>query len=39
VTVYCFWREARGEVGEIEKVLGHRMNEGRSVTAFVVAFP
>ena len=31
--------EARGEVGEIQRVLGHQMDGGRSVTAFVVAFP
>lgn len=31
--------EARTAVGEIEKVLGHQMDEGRSVTGFVVAFP
>ena len=30
--------EARSEVGEIEKVLGHQMDGGRSVTGFVVAF-
>lgn len=31
--------EARSEVGEIEKVLGHQTDGGRSVTGFVVAFP
>lgn len=31
--------EALSEVGEIEKVLGHQVDEGRSVTGFVVAFP
>lgn len=31
--------EARTEVGEIEKVLGHQVDEGHSVTGFVVAFP
>ncbi len=31
--------EARSEVGEIEKILGHQSDGGRSVTGFVVAFP
>lgn len=31
--------EARSEVGEIEKVLGHQQDGKRSVTGFVVAFP
>jgi hypothetical protein len=31
--------EARSEVGEIEKVLGHQLEGTRSVTGFVVAFP
>ncbi len=31
--------EARSEAGEIEKVLGHQMDGGRSVTGFVVEFP
>lgn len=31
--------EARAAVGEIESVLGHQADGGRSVSAFVVAFP
>lgn len=31
--------EARSEAGEIEKVLGHQVDGGRTVTGFVVAFP
>jgi hypothetical protein len=31
--------EARTAVGGIDKVLGHQVDDGRSVTGFVVAFP
>ena len=31
--------DARGVVGEIESVLGHQVDGGRSVSAFIVAFP
>lgn len=31
--------DARREIGQIEKVLGHQMDGGRAVTGFVVAFP
>lgn len=34
-----YQEEARAAVGKIEKVLGHRLDDGRSVTGFVVVFP